>query len=56
MLLDVKVGTGAFMKDLSDARELAELMVKIGEGSGRKATAVLSDMNQPLGRAVGNAL
>ena len=56
VLLDVKVGSGAFMKDLSEAQELAELMVAIAEGSGRKAVALLSDMNQPLGRAVGNAL
>jgi pyrimidine-nucleoside phosphorylase len=56
VLLDVKVGTGAFMKDLGEARQLAELMVEIALGSGRKAVALLSDMNQPLGRAVGNAL
>jgi pyrimidine-nucleoside phosphorylase len=56
ILLDVKVGSGAFMKDLQEARQLAELMVNIAEGSGRKAIALLSDMNQPLGRAVGNAL
>jgi pyrimidine-nucleoside phosphorylase len=56
VLLDVKVGSGAFMKDLAEACQLAELMVDIAEGSGRKAVALLSDMNQPLGRAVGNAL
>jgi pyrimidine-nucleoside phosphorylase len=56
VLLDVKVGSGAFMNNLDDARELAELMVAIAEGSGRKAIAILSDMNQPLGQAVGNAL
>jgi pyrimidine-nucleoside phosphorylase len=44
------------MKDLTEAQKLAELMVDIAEGSGRKAVALLSDMNQPLGRAVGNAL
>ncbi len=56
ILLDVKVGSGAFMKDLDEARYLAELMVAIAEGSGRRAVALLSDMNQPLGQAVGNAL
>lgn len=56
VVLDVKVGNGAFMENLKDARELADLMVKIGELAGRKVTALLSDMNQPLGCAVGNAL
>lgn len=56
ILLDVKVGSGAFMKNLEEARELAELMIAIAEGSGREAIALLSDMNQPLGQAVGNAL
>ncbi|MFL7893290.1 MAG: thymidine phosphorylase [Anaerolineales bacterium] len=56
ILLDVKVGFGAFMKSIPEARELAELMVKIAEESGRKAVALISDMNQPLGQAVGNAL
>ncbi|MBI4790940.1 MAG: thymidine phosphorylase [Chloroflexi bacterium] len=56
IVLDVKVGRGAFMKNEADATALAELMVKIGAGVGRKVGAVLSDMNQPLGRAVGNAL
>lgn len=56
ILLDVKVGSGAFMQDLEDARQLAERMVAIARQAGRKATALLSDMNQPLGVAVGNAL
>jgi pyrimidine-nucleoside phosphorylase len=56
MVLDVKVGQGAFMETLDQARELAELMIRIGQGVGRRVTAVLSDMNQPLGAAVGNAL
>jgi len=56
ILLDVKVGNGAFMKNLEDARTLAALMVEIGKQAGRKTAALLSDMNQPLGAAVGNAL
>jgi pyrimidine-nucleoside phosphorylase len=55
-LLDVKVGQGAFMKTLVEARELAELMVSIARQVGRKSIALLSQMDQPLGRAVGNAL
>jgi pyrimidine-nucleoside phosphorylase len=55
-VLDVKVGLGAFMKNLEEARSLAETMVKIAHLSQRKAVALLSDMNQPLGLAVGNAL
>ena len=56
IVLDVKTGNGAFMETLEDARRLATLMVSIGELSGRNVAALLSDMNQPLGVEVGNAL
>lgn len=56
MLLDVKVGRGAFMPTLEEGRALASIMVKIAKLAGRQAVALLSDMNQPLGSAVGNAL
>lgn len=56
IVLDVKVGQGAFVRDQKQAVELARLMMRIGQSAGRKVAAIVSDMNQPLGRAVGNAL
>ena len=56
IVLDVKFGSGAFMKSVEEARALARAMVEIGEGAGRRVRAVLSPMAQPLGRTVGNAL
>jgi len=55
-VLDVKVGNGAFMKKLDEAKSLAKLMVSIGKGAGKKCMAVLTGMEQPLGNAIGNAL
>ncbi|KXT78695.1 pyrimidine-nucleoside phosphorylase [Streptococcus sp. DD13] len=56
ILLDVTVGEGAFMKTVEEARELAQTMVDLGKAVGRKTIAVITDMSQPLGRAIGNRL
>ena len=56
IVLDVKVGKGAFMETIDEARKLSDLMIQIGDLAGRKTICLLSDMNQPLGHAVGNAL
>ena len=55
IVLDVKTGSGAFMKSLDDSKQLAETMVKIGKNLGRQTVAVITDMNQPLGFEVGNS-
>jgi thymidine phosphorylase len=56
LVLDVKVGSGAFMKDVDDARELAETMVALGQDAGVRTSALLTDMSTPLGRTAGNAI
>jgi len=56
LVLDVKVGNGAFMKTEAEARDLAERLVDVGRRLGKRVRALITDMNQPLGRAIGNAL
>ncbi|HLV22559.1 MAG TPA: thymidine phosphorylase [Polyangiaceae bacterium] len=56
LVLDVKVGRGAFMKDLASARRLARALVKVGRRAGKRVVAVLTDMSSPIGRTIGNAL
>ncbi len=56
LVLDVKCGGGAFMKDLTSARALAEALVSVGKGAGKRVTALITDMSAPIGRTIGNAL
>ncbi|MEG0320296.1 MAG: pyrimidine-nucleoside phosphorylase, partial [Niameybacter sp.] len=56
IVLDVKCGSGAFMKTLDDAKMLAQTMVRIGKAVGRDTIGIVTDMNQPLGNAIGNSL
>lgn len=56
IVLDVKTGDGSFMKTIEDAQKLAQNLINVGNGAGRKCAAVISDMSQPLGYAIGNAL
>jgi len=56
LVLDVKVGRGAFMKDLKSARALARALVRVGSGAGKRVVALLTDMDGPIGRTIGNAL
>lgn len=56
IVLDVKFGSGAFMKDTAEATELAETMIKIGKNCGKKVSALITDMNTPIGRNIGNSL
>src|SRR5699024_1535942 len=56
IVLDVKTGSGAFMKEFEDAEKLAQAMVTIGNHVGKETIAIISDMNQPLGQAIGNSL
>jgi len=56
LVLDVKVGSGAFMREMDNARQLAQMMCEVGRDMGKKTRALITDMNQPLGRKVGNAV
>src|SRR5262249_54664255 len=56
LVLDVKVGNGAFMREMADAQALAEMMCEVGRDMGKRTRALITDMNQPLGRKIGNAV